>query len=392
MYPLKVILIGHDEQLLPHVRRELINQSAEIEIEFRNVASAIEQLTLQHNEARLFVLHLDDLGQLENLKRLSGTFSSCPILVLMNGDADKSSVVSAVRYGASQLVMLPLSVAEFTEALDGILVQFGHLASRTQVFAVTGAHGGVGSTSMAIDLAFELAQQYELDTILLELQRNFGMLASFLRIEPRHTTDQLLEMGYAMDLYAIKNALIPFGDRLSILSGPSHARASAQVESSLITHLIQSVSHLANVVVLDVPSTMDDQQFELLNSAEKVILVAEQTVPSLHLTIEILQLGLRARSPSVVINRYDSSLEGFEIDHLRKVLGIDDVRTVVNDSAGFHAARNQGQPLRLASPKSKAIKDIDAIAEHILRTKPASEAKKPHEGIIGRFAQILGVG
>ncbi len=391
MYPFKVILIGHDEQLLPHVRRELLNQSAEIDLEFRNIASAIEQLTLQHDDTRLFVLHVDDLGQLEVLKRLSGTFASRPILVLMNGDADKSSVVNAMRYGASQVVMLPLSVAEFTDALNGILVQFGHLASRTQIFAVTGAHGGVGSTSLAVDLAFEMAQKYELDTILVELQQNFGMLTSFLQIKPQHTTDQLLEMGFAMDLYAIKNALVPFGDRLSVLCGPSHHKVSAHVENSLITHLIQSVGHLADIVVLDVPCTMDSQQLELLNSAEKVVLVTEQTVPSLHLTDEILQLGLRGRSPLVVINRYDSSLEGFEVDHLRRALEIDDVRTIVNDNTGFHVARNQGQPLRLASPKSKALKDIDAIAEQLLSKKHACRAKKPRDAIFGRFTQMLGL-
>jgi len=217
------------------------------------------------------------------------------------------------------------------------------------------------------------------------------MLPSFLRIEPRHTTDQLLEMGYAMDLYAIKKALVPFGDRLSNLCGPSNKKVSAPYENSLITHLIHSVSHLADNVVLDVPSTLDCQQLELLNSAEKVVLVTKQTVPSLHLTDEILRLGLRSRSPLVVINRYDSSLEGFDVDHLKRVLGLDDVQTVVNDNTGFHVARNQGQPLRLASPKSKAIKDIDTIAEQLLNKKNVCRANKPQEGLFGRFTQMLGL-
>jgi pilus assembly protein CpaE len=391
MYPFKIVLIGEDEKLLPHIRRELLNQSAEVESEFRNIDSAIEHVTLLHNEARLFVIHVDDLTELDILKRLSGTFAGRPILVLMNGNADSSFVVHAMRCGASQVVMLPLSAAEFTEALNGILVQFGHLASQTQVIAVTGAHGGVGSTSMSVDLAFEIAQQYQLDTILLELQQNFGVLASFLRIEPRHTTDELLEMGYAVDLYAIKNALVPFGDRVSVLAGPPHVKTPTHVEKSAITHLIQSVRHLADVVVLDVPSTLDYQQLDVLRAADNVVLVAEQTVPSLSMTIEMLQLGLRAHSPSIVINRYDASLEGLDVGHLRQVLGIDDVRTVINDSAGFHTARNQGQPLRLASPKSKAISDIDAIAEHLLRKKHTCKAQRNHEGIISRVTHMLGI-
>lgn len=391
MYPFKVILIGNDESLLPHVRRELLNQSAEIEIEFRSITSAIEQLTLQHDDARLFVIHLDDLETLELVKRMSGTFASRPILVLLNEDADKSFVVHAMRYGASQVVMLPLSVSDFTDALDSILVQFGHLAPQTQVFAVTGAHGGVGATSIAVDLAFEIAQQYQIDTILLELQQNLGMLPSFLRIEPQYTTDQLLQQGYAMDLYAIKNALVPFGERLSVLSGPLHVKALAQVENSLLSHLIKSAGHLADVVVVDVPSTMDNQQLEILSCADKVILAAEQTVPSLQMTLEILQMGLRAHAPSVVVSRYDSSLEGFDVRHLAKILGIDDIRTIVNDNSGFHAARNQGQPIRLASPKSKAIKDIDSLAESLLSKKHFRTAKKKEDGIMGRLSHMFGI-
>lgn len=391
MYPFKVILIGNDELLLPHVRRELMNQSAEIEREFRNVDSAIEQLTLQHDDARLFVIHIDDFGQLDILKRLRGTFAGRPILVLMDGKADSSLLVHAMRYGASQVVMLPLAVAEFTEALDGISVQFGHLANHKQVIAVTAAHGGVGSTSVAVDLAYELAQHYQLNTILVELQQNVGMLTSFLKIAPKYTTDQLLEMGYSVDLCAIKTALVPFGDRLSILAGPLHLRTPPQIESSMVLHLVQCIGHLADIIVLDVPSTLDDHQLGVLNSADKVLVVAEQTIPSLQLTIEMLQLGLGALAPTIVINRYDSSIKGFDVNHLRQVLGVNDVKTIVNDQSGFHAARNQGQPLRLASPTSKAIGDIDTIADHLLGTKHTSEAKAAHHGILSQFSQMLGI-
>ncbi len=391
MYPFKIVLIGDDEHLLPHVRRELLNQSAEVDAEFRNISSAIEQLKLHHDDTRLFVIHLNDLSHDDQLKQLSGTFAGRPILVLMNGGADSSSILNVMRHGGSQVVMLPLSIAEFTEALNSILVQFGHLANRTRVIAVTGGHGGAGSTSVAINLAYEVAQQYQLDTILLELQLNVGVLGAFLQIEPQHTTEELLAMGHAVDLYAIKNALVPFGDRLSLLSGPLHPKAPGHVETALVTNLIRNAGHLAGVVILDVPSTMDDLQMEILGSADNVLLVAEQTIPSLQMTLELMRLGLQSHSPTVVINRFDSSLEGFDVHHLKQVLGVDDLRTIVDDSPGFHAAVNQGQPLRLASPKSPAIADIDTLAENVLDIRNHGRPGKYHQGIFSQLTHLLGV-
>lgn len=391
MYPFKIVLIGDDDELLPHVRRELINHSAEVDREFRDVESALEQLSLRHEESRLFVVQLENSAQLDALKRLSGTFAGRPILALMSGKADSSSLVHAMRHGASQVVMLPLTAAEFAEAMDGIVVQFGHLATQKQVIAVTAAHGGVGSTSIAVDLAYELAQQFKKNTILVELQQNIGMLTSFLGITPRYTTDQLLEMGYSVDLCAIKSALVPFGERLAVLAGPLHLKATAHVESSLLTHLIQSVSHLAEVVVVDVPSTLDEQQLGVLSCADKVVVVAEQTIPSVQLTVELLHLGLRTHLSSIVINRFDSSLKTFDISHFKQVLEEDDVMTIAKDDAGFHAARNQGQPLRLAWPSSKAIADIDAIAEHLLGSQHTSRSQPASHGIFRKFTQLVGI-
>ncbi len=389
MYPLKVVLVGNDESLQPHIRRELLNLSAEVDSTFPDIESALEALHLRHEDARLFVIHLEQFQDVNLLKHFSGKFAGRPILVLMDAGNDPSHVVSAIRHGASQVVTLPFSVGEFTEAMESILVQFGHLVHRKSVIAVTAAHGGAGSTSIAVNVAYEIAQQHRTDTIIMELQASLGSLASFLDVELSFTIDQLLDMGHEVDLYAIKSALAPFGERLSVLAGPTHARHSGCYEIPTILNLIQDVSHLSDVLVLDVPAALDDLQLGVLRAADQIILVTEQTVPSIQMTIEMLKMGIRAHAPTVVVNRYEHSINGFDSDRLMKALEVDCLRTIANDSAAFHGAVNRGQPLRLTSPRSRALADIDSLVEKLLDMRGNEKNSGKPQGMLSRLAHLL---
>ncbi len=390
MYPLKAILIGNDESLLPIIRRELLNQNVEIDQEFADVAATIENLSLHYDENRLFVCHCDVDHQGDMIKRLSGAFRGRPIVALIEGESNSSSLVHAMRDGAAQVVMLPLDVMDFREAINMVALQFGHTASRSQVIAVTGAHGGVGSTTLALNLAYELAHSYQLETIVAELSLNFGVFSSYLAIEPEYTTLELLQHHADIDVYIIKKALVPFGDRMSVLAGPGHAVPAPDVKPATIARLIDGLRQLAQVVILDVPSTLDDAQLAALNAADEVVLVADHTVPSVHMSAEALRIGIRAHSPWVVVNRFESEIEGLDVGHIKDVLGIDSLRTITLDHDAVNGSINCGQPLRLCDPKSKALADIHALALDLVNIKqPVKPVKST--GLMSRFGHALGM-
>jgi pilus assembly protein CpaE len=391
MYPLKVVLIGNDESLLPVLRRELSNQYVEIDQEYPDVTTAIENFNLHYDENRLFIFHVDGDLQGNTLKRLNGAFAGRPILALLDGSSNSLSVVHAMRDGAAQVVMLPLEVTDLHEALTSVAIQFGHAASKAKVIAVTGAHGGVGSTTLAVNLAYEIAQTYKNDAIVAELSFNCGVLASFLNIRPKFTTLDLVQSDYALDVYSIKKALVPFGDRLSILSGPLHATRSAEVNPIAVTHLISTLRQLAQVVILDVPSGLDEAQLSALDAADVVILVADQTLPSLQLTVESLQLGIRSHSPRVVINRYDPKIKSVDYQAMKKALSVEELWTIALDHESIVGAVNCGQPLRLVYPKSRALADIDSLAQELVGSDNTPHLPAGITGMFGNLAHVLGI-
>src|SRR5712692_9277502 len=129
MYPLNVILIGHDQGILPQVRRELLSHPAYLEAEFPNLESVADGMRLksewtggavQKEKTRLFVIHLKRPGDLAHLKALSGMFVGQPILALVDAGNDQTTLLQAMREGASQVVLVPLQAQDFRAAMERI--------------------------------------------------------------------------------------------------------------------------------------------------------------------------------------------------------------------------------------------------------------------------------
>lgn len=387
MYPLKTIVISRDENLLPEVRRELLNAAAEIDGCYPDISTVVERVSLNHDELRLFIVHLDSIDDLAPLKHLSGVYAGRPILALVDGNQPATSVIHAMREGATQVVLIPFQSEDFREALQSIETQFGHAIGKSRLIAVTGSHGGAGATTISVNLAYEIAQTFQLDCILLELSANIGVLSSYLNIEPKHSTRDVLEMGEELDVYALQNALTPFGDHFSVLPGPLHASLDFRPTHVAVQRLIQCVRQMADVVILDVPAALGADEYNVLDAADVVALVGEQTMPSIQMTCENLRLGIRALSPVVVVNRYDAELEGFDADHLAQVFGTDRLRTISADHLSVNASINCGSPLRMISPYSPALADLDGLAEELLGKRSGQHRRR---GFLGRLAHALG--
>ena len=107
MYPLDVILIGCHEDVVPHLRRELMNNAATIEAEFRD-AGTRGGLRSGKGKKRLLILHLKPFEGLDELHQLCHVLRGWPVMVVIEtAEEDRtqlnSAFLSAMRMGASQI-------------------------------------------------------------------------------------------------------------------------------------------------------------------------------------------------------------------------------------------------------------------------------------------------
>jgi pilus assembly protein CpaE len=365
VYPFQVVVVGGGEDILPDVRRELCNRFATLEAEFPDVAGAVARLPLDPADKRLFIIRLASPQDLPQLRRLSSTYPGQPVVALMDGATDNRALIQAMRAGAAQVVLVPLRPDDFQGALESVALQFGHPAGESRVVAVSGVTEGSGATTVAINLAYQIAHIRQARCILAELSLRMGRLGTYLDIDPRFTTQDLLADADRLDLHMVEQALTPFGEHPHVLAGPRERLQPLAPPAPAVLRLVEYSRRLAGVVVLDMPYTFDELYFQALAAADQVVLVGEQAVPSLHdleLVRETLRLDYGIRATYPVINRYDPRKPNLQVSRLAEVLHAPHLLTIANDNAAVSAALDNGRPLQLQAPNSPALRDIDALA------------------------------
>lgn len=390
MYPLPAVLLGIDAELMPSLQMELWNGSAQVESEFRSVYMAIDCLRHYRNQPRLLILQTGPDLQAEAISRLAAALRGWPILALMP-DATGEDVLRVNRAGAVQVLTLPLDPADFQRALGVIGGQFDRGPLDRYVVAVTSAAGGGGATTIAANLAYELAEPIGRATILAELTQQMGSLASMFDLQPRVTLPHLIREIHRVDDYLVEKTLVSFTEKLRILAGPDGLTAPRAAEPADLVKIVECLRKLADLTVVDLPGTFDQLEWEVLRSCDKVIVVGAQSMrslKSLRLVCESLPEERLVHSLWIVLNRYNPALKGFTCDEVRDMLGVARILAVADDSPAVQLSVNKGRPLRQVAAGSQIVREIAALADDLLgldRREPRANGR----GLFGRMLHAL---
>jgi pilus assembly protein CpaE len=396
MYPLKVILVGCNEHVLPQVRQALHDNPAVTEAEFPRVSDAVDNYRWAQDETRLLIAYIRGIQEVEDLQRLKWTFPAWPILALIDFSRSGSSnlLLLANRAGASQVVPVPLEMDDFRSALDAIGKDYGYAAANAKVIAVSGVTGGAGATTLTINLAYELAHLDKVRSIAAELHCQRGMLATFLNVEPHYAITDLLSADTKLDLHMVEKALTPVADGFSILSGAHQSITPMEVLPRDVQRLLDYLRRLAQVLVLDVPCTNDALFLQTLGAADQVVLVCEPNPPALRALQMVLELlgrgdGLPEESTvHVVLNRFDTRAPDVDIKKVQDLLRVPRLHLVANDYAAVRRSLDAGVVLRAKAPRSRALADIDKLARLVYGgVEPAAGVGAR---LLGGLAKVFG--
>ncbi len=390
----KAILVGVGPDEAPPIHEALNECCVEVEAEFPDARSAIDNVRLAPNEQRLCLMHVPGPDHVQSLKWLSDNFVGRPLLALVGRDSGPALLFAANRAGASQILALPLEVPDLRAALRAVHVRHSSpqsVAAR-RVIAVSGVTGGCGATTIAINLAYEISHLFELSTILVELAP-MGMIATCLDLDARHTTSDLLCDMQSVDVGLVEKTLSKITDRFAVLPAPFREAEPLNTTPADVVRLLEFVKQLADVVILDLPANHYDRHLETFSATDQVVLVAEQAVPSLRaLTYvrERLSEDEGFRRQTLVINRYNAGKEGFNVTHLQQLLRTPQLVTIASDYPSVSASHNEGRPLRQQAAGSRVLADIDRLAAMLVSTGPDSApAVHPSRRRLGHIVRSM---
>ncbi|MFO0930198.1 MAG: hypothetical protein U0736_24760, partial [Gemmataceae bacterium] len=280
----RVVLVGMDGALKEQVSSALQQQPAEVAAACADLGAAQAEAARHPGTAHLFVVHLPAGQDPSLLAAFTAALAGQPVVVLLEPGSDVQRMLAVQRAGAAQVVPLPLQRDDFARALDCVALQFAPPSVHGQLIALCGVTGGCGATTVALNLAYDLAQAGgpggRRNVLLVELARQMGSLATYLDIEPPLTTYELLTDPSRLTPQRVRQAITTAAPGLNVLVGPYEEINPGALSSRHVYQLVELCRGLAPLVVLDVPCAFDDLQFETLALADQVVLVGVQTVAS----------------------------------------------------------------------------------------------------------------
>ncbi|GAB4369330.1 MAG: hypothetical protein Kow00114_29040 [Kiloniellaceae bacterium] len=234
--------------------------------------------------------------------------------------------------------------------------------------AVIGSRGGVGASTLAVNLAWILAEERKYKTALVDLDLEFGTIALSLDLEPTRGLREALENPARVDGLFIASATAKLTDNLSIMATEENLTAETQFNPNAVDALFEALGRTNDAIVVDVPRSSYAVRRRVFEAATEIILVTELNLSGLRDSLRLLQ-GIREVAPEtpvrVVANRAAGPKQAMQLRDFQKALEHKVDLQLPDEPKVFNAAANTGKPLAQSHPRAKVCKAVRKMAGEI---------------------------
>jgi pilus assembly protein CpaE len=289
---------------------------------------------------------------------------------------DREVFRRAVLAGARDVAIRGASPAELhdsliqarrADAVRSMAATQDPMAPTGTIISVFGVKGGVGKTTLAVNLAVALVQETSASVALVDLDVPFGDVAFMLDIHPEHDVVDAMDESALNDLERLQGLLARTPHGVHVLPSPLTPEGASTLESTRVGTLLRRLAALHQFVIVDTPVGLTELTAASLDVAELALLVTTPEVAALrrtHACLRLLQgLEFPTNKLQLVLNRVASRTRVSSSD-VADVLGHAVGWRIANDYAAMQAAA-VGEPVMLARPKTKLARDIRLIARQL---------------------------
>ena len=360
--------------------------------------AAVEMGSISHLEApsaSAFDLILIDADAWEPpalaaaVKALSALQPSPPVLML-GTNLPAGLVRNLMRLAAADILEAPYSPEQLASGIQALLANAQPVAvgvggaAGSRCWAISGAVGGSGSTTVAIEIANCLATQSKKSrsVCLVDLNLADGAAAAYLGAAP---TTRLADFGNAadrIDAAMLQAFVTPVSEGLDLMAGVRDPNAFDTVGRDAILRMLEVACEVYDWVILDMPRHRRSWTLEVLAGCDEVLVISELTVPALlaaRAQSDEIEAGLvGGLRPRIVLNRLASRMFGPapSVTEAEKALHRKAEAGISSDWEAAAASVNLGGPIAQHRPKSKIVKDIQQLVER-LAVQPPRRAAAP---------------
>lgn len=323
-----------------------------------------------HPDIALISLDADPPKALALVAKLTQELPGTSVLVMSNSQ-EGSLILQAMRNGAKEFLNFPLNIEDFLAALDRIRQigggQNGDGRVRSsQVITVTGVGGGVGCTSLAINLACILAQNERNSVALIDLDLALGDADVWLDIIPDYTIQDVAENITRLDYSLLKRSLTKHSCGAFLLPRPVQMENTTAITPDELRRVLTLLKATFTHLVIDVSKSYGALDLAAMEASDAVLLVTQLDLPCLRNVVRMMsffdQRETLAEKIQIVVNRLGLEDSQISLNKALETIGREITWEIPNDYATMVDSRNNGVPLISLAPKAKVTKALEKMA------------------------------
>lgn len=364
-----------------------------------NLEELKHRLTTDDDE---FAIILGPGVDLEAAAALAGTLRVTrppTSVILIRRRVDTTVLAEALRSGMREVVEerdltgLGSAVeraAQIWEALSGS-VHATDGAPAGKAITVFSPKGGVGKTTLAVNLALALASRGKNRVCLVDLDLGFGDVAITLQLFPARTLADAVPMESGLDIGLLETLLTPHRGQLFTLAAPVQPDAKDSIPGSLIGKILRLLKSSFDYVVVDTSPSFDAHVLAAFDETDELVLITTLDVPTLKNvkiaseTLDLLNFPNAQRH--LVLNRADEKV-GLTSAEVEITLGMK-VMAAIPTSQQVASSTNSGEPIVASASRHPVSRAIVSLAEGLVAANPdpsaaGKRAVAPKRGLIRR--------
>ena len=160
-------------------------------------------------------------------------------------------------------------------------------AGKRSLVAVMGTRGGVGASTVAMNLAWLMANDHKRDTMLVDLDLQGGTIALALDVEPSHGLREVLDNPARIDSLFVTSVATKFADRLHVLAAEEAVDDEVHYNTSAVSLLLDELKKTSTAVIVDLPRNAPGARAVVLAAATEIIIVTDLTLAGLRDAIRL---------------------------------------------------------------------------------------------------------
>ena len=367
----RIVLVTQDKAFLQETRTAFA-ASEGIELLAYEIGVTAIRGELQEAQCGAVIIDMDAarLEEIESLQRIMRRLEGRVPVIVVTQAFDAAAVRILVQLQVADFLVKPITTADLVRACIRALRGPGREENaESEIYAFMPAAGGVGTTTLAIQTAFQLhtSALKGASTCVVDLNLQHGSCAEYLDLEPRFDVSEIENQPERLDRQLLDVMLSKHDSGLCVLAAPTHPSDMRSFNTDVVVRMLDLVSAYFDNVVIDLPRTWFPWTETVLLGANRLYVVAELTVPCLRQTQRLIKAihdtAGREVEPRVIVNRFEKRMmeTGIKRADVEEILGDHFAGGISNNYRLVREAVDRGVPLAEIDPDANVINDLKAI-------------------------------